>query len=314
MYIYIYISFTPYVDSEIFDDLENALKPHIMKQFFMGYVLRELQQHTEAMEIFDSLEHIFPNSKHVLSEKALISYHTRDFDESQELFEQLRELDPHRLTTMDTYSNILYVKEERSALSFLAHNAIENNKYCPETCCIIGNYYSLKAHHEKAVLYFRRALKLDPDYLSAWTLMGHEYVEMKNTPAAIEAYRRAVDINPRDYRAWYGLGQTYEILQMQYYALHYYRKASTLRPYDSRMWTALGNCFESLERHDNAIDCYERAVRHGDREGIAPRKLGMLHKTKGDHDNAARYFKIYLDTQGDDTFIHSVGGMYIYIL
>lgn len=34
-------------------------------------------------------------------------------------------------------------------------------------------------------MYFRRALKLDRHYLSAWTLMGHEYVEMKNTSAAI---------------------------------------------------------------------------------------------------------------------------------
>lgn len=34
-------------------------------------------------------------------------------------------------------------------------------------------------------MYFRRALKLNRNYLSAWTLMGHEYVEMKNTPAAI---------------------------------------------------------------------------------------------------------------------------------
>lgn len=33
--------------------------------------------------------------------------------------------------------------------------------------------------------YFRRALKLSRHYLSAWTLMGHEYVEMKNPPAAI---------------------------------------------------------------------------------------------------------------------------------
>lgn len=39
--------------------------------------------------------------------------------------------------------------------------------------------------HERAVQYFRRALRLKPDYLSAWTLMGHEYVELKNPPAAI---------------------------------------------------------------------------------------------------------------------------------
>lgn len=61
------------------------------------------------------------------------------------------------------------------------------------------------------------------------TLMGHGFLEMKNTGAAIEAYRRAVDINPRDFRAWYGLGQTYELLQMYFYALYYYRKATTLR-------------------------------------------------------------------------------------
>ena len=57
---------------------------------------------------------------------------------------------------------------------------------------VTGNHYSLRAEHEKAVKYFRRATELDRTYLSAWTLMGHEYVEMKNSHAAIEAYRRAV--------------------------------------------------------------------------------------------------------------------------
>lgn len=57
-----------------------------------------------------------------------------------------------------------------------------------------GNYYSLKNRHDKAVVYFRRALRLNRRYLSAWTLMGHEYVELKNTAAAIEAYRKAVGV------------------------------------------------------------------------------------------------------------------------
>jgi hypothetical protein len=35
--------------------------------------------------------------------------------------------------------------------------------------------------HKRAILYFQRALKLNPQYLSAWTLMGHEYVELMNT-------------------------------------------------------------------------------------------------------------------------------------
>jgi anaphase-promoting complex subunit 8 len=50
---------------------------------------------------------------------------------------------------MDTYSNILYMKEDFATLSGLAHKAVLNDKYRPETCCIIGNYYSLKAQHDK---------------------------------------------------------------------------------------------------------------------------------------------------------------------
>ena len=38
-----------------------------------------------------------------------------------------------------------------------------------------------------------RAIKLDKKFISAWTLMGHEYLEMKNTSAAIESYRTAVE-------------------------------------------------------------------------------------------------------------------------
>ena len=63
------------------------------------------------------------------------------------------------------------------------------------TLNFVGNYYGLRGQHEKAVLYFQRALKLNPNYLSAWTLMGHEYVEIKNTSAAIQAYRQAIGMS-----------------------------------------------------------------------------------------------------------------------
>lgn len=92
---------------------------------------------------------------------------------------------------MDTYSNILYVMGKRAKLSQIAHMYAEIDRNRPETCCLIGNFYSLRGDHSKAIAMFRRALKLDRKYLAAWTLMGHEYVEVSNTHAAIEAYRRA---------------------------------------------------------------------------------------------------------------------------
>ena len=81
------------------------------------------------------------------------------------------------------------------------HTAVRAGKHRPETCCIIGNYYSLKAQHERAVLYFRRALRLNRRYLSAWTLMGHECVFVDRTPAG-RTNDGAAERTPRRFARW----------------------------------------------------------------------------------------------------------------
>jgi len=273
------------------------LPDHWAADFFMAGLCLELQQDEDGLARLQELYEQFPNSTHVIMQSATAHYNLRNFDDAQALFQDLLEHDEFRVDGMDIFSNILYVKECFAELSHLAHRTSQTEKYRPETCCIIGNYYSLKSQHEKAVMYFRRALKLNKNYLSAWTLMGHEFVEMKNPSAAIDAYRRAVDINPRDYRAWYGLGQAYELIMMPYYALYYFRRATQLRPHDARMWCAMGQCHENeqLGMDDAAIQCYKRAVANDDREGIALHKLAKLHERQNDLDGAAHYYALNLE-------------------
>lgn len=52
-------------------------------------------------------------------------------------------MDPYNLDNMDTYSNLLYVREMRVDLAYLAQEASEINKYRVETCCIIGKYLQI---------------------------------------------------------------------------------------------------------------------------------------------------------------------------
>ncbi|ETN19294.1 hypothetical protein, variant [Phytophthora nicotianae INRA-310] len=283
---------SPFTSSE--EEVILATSCPWMFQLFQAHVLLDQQQNDAARALLTSLEDHFPQSTYLLAQQALTSYHIRDFDQSQEQFERLAAQDPHRMESMDVYSNVLYVKEDKTELSRLAHRALKVEKYRPETCCIIGNYYSIKNKHDRAIVYFHRALKLDPNFLSAWTLIGHEYIEMKNTSAAIEAYRHAVDLNVRDYRAWYGLGQAYEILNMFLYSIYYYRKAVAIRPYDARMWCALGGCYEKLNKVDEALACFHRAVNNQDREGIASYHLGRLYAARGRQHEAAKYYLMHL--------------------
>ncbi len=290
-------------------EVEALLKPlsdHWMYHFFCVHTFLENQANEDAIVVMEKLVHgqhegfnsnngFFISSPYLQTQLAVANNNLRDFDTAQAHFTRSAECDPYRLDHMDVYSNILYVKEDKVALSNLAHRAVKLDKYRPETCCVVGNYYSLKGQHEKAVQYFQRALKLDRSYLSAWTLMGHEYLEMRNTAAAIEAYRRAVDINAKDYRAWYGLGQIYEIMNMLLYALFYFQKAVEILPNDPRMWCAMGKCYLGLEKRGNAIRSYERAVANNDFEGVATWELAQLYNEDGDSEKAARCYLRHLE-------------------
>lgn len=276
-------------------DILNSLNlhNHWMKDFFLASTYQELRMQSESLAKYELLQGTFASSNYIQAQIAKAQYSLREFEQVEVIFEELLRNDPYRVEDMDMYSNVLYAKECFSALSYLAHRVFMTDKYRPESCCIIGNYYSLKGQHEKSVIYFRRALKLNKNYLSAWTLMGHEYVEMKNTPAAIDAYRRAVDINPCDYRAWYGLGQAYEMMGMPFYALHYFRKSVFLQPNDSRLWIAMAQCYETEQLHmlEESIKCYERAANCNDREAIALHQLAKLHSELGRAKEAAFFYK-----------------------
>jgi len=272
------------------------LPDHWCRHVFLAHTYLELQQNEQAVEIYFGLSRAgLSNSTYIMAQVAIAFHNMRQVDQAVTYFKQLGEMDPYRLDNLDTYSNLLYVKEQRVELAHLAHRTNMVDKYRTETCCVIGNYYSLRSQHEKAVVYFQRALKLNPGYLSALTLMGHEYMEMKNTHAAIQSYRQAIEVNRRDYRAWYGLGQTYEILKMPFYCLYYYKQAQELRPSDSRMLVALGESYEKLDKTQDAMKCFWKAHCVGDIEGgIALLRLARLYDKNNDQDQAAAAYNQYI--------------------
>ncbi|KAJ3547280.1 hypothetical protein NMY22_g1718 [Coprinellus aureogranulatus] len=268
---------------------------NFLVQLFLVRTLNELQSAAEnELTICDRLlsEEFFPHSMGIMSLRASVLYHLHEYENAELQFDAILRIDPYRVDDIDIFSNILYVQDNKLKLSRLAHDFLNITRDRPEVCCLVGNHYSLRQEHEKAIKYFRRATELDRTYLTAWTLMGHEYVEMKNSHAAIEAYRRAVDINRKDYRAWYGLGQAYELLSMHNYALYYYQHATALRSYDVRLWQAQGSCYEELGRPREAIECYKRALISSElHETLLCLKLARLHTILDERPEAVAYHK-----------------------
>lgn len=291
---------------------------HWVYPFFASHLLAELQCFEEAVAATDALLLACPGNAFARTQKALLAYNMRNFEgreavwflvflfffdidvsfffpASEAAFEAIWRDDPYRISDMDIYSNVLYVRGAKPKLSYLAHRVSKTDRLRPESCCIVGNYYSMRGDHNKALSYFMRALRLHPGFLSALTLMGHEYMELSNAQSAVHCYRRAVELNERDFRAWYALGQAYEILGMNEFAMWYFQKACSLRPHDARMWVALGECFDKVQRPADAIHAFERAVASNDVEGIALRSLAKLHDRQRNPERAAYFYRAHLE-------------------
>lgn len=279
---------------EVFEQLDVPTD-HWIYAHFRAHALNEFQQHQDAVEASLICYEQFPSSTWAIAQVALAQYSIRNYDQAKKMFEALSKLDPLRLENTDTYSNILYVERESERLSLLAQRAVQADRFRPETCCIIANYYSVKSLHEKSIEYFKRAIKMNRRYLEAWTLIGHEFHEIGNHFAAIESYRTAIDVNNRDYRAWYGLGQAYGAIKLFNYASHYYRKAISLRPYDPALWCKFGQHFilgsEVGPRYEEAISCFKNAEKLSPNfSNTALISLARIYKDIGDIDNAITYF------------------------
>ncbi|KAI1118940.1 cell division cycle protein-like protein 23 [Nemania sp. NC0429] len=254
-------------NSRELDSIHAQLQPSLMAFIFSIHCRQELHQTTAALvSDISQLLTIFPRSSFIQSQRALVSYRMNDVLAARSLFAEILLSNPMYLDFLDHYSNVLYKMESKDALAFTAQLASAVDPHRPETCCVVGNYYSLSSRHEEAVGYFRRALLLDRNCAAAWTLLGHEYAKLENFHAAISSYMRAIALNKKDYRAYFGLGQCYGFLERPIMSLDFYRRALALRPGELDIWRALADCLLALSKVPQAISALTTALHYT--EGI----------------------------------------------
>lgn len=201
--------------------------------------------------------------------------------------------------------------KRKPKLASLAQLTTSIDEFHPETCLVVGNYYSCIGKHEKAICLFMRALDLDRKLDSAWMLLGQEYSELDKPHPAIEAYRRAVALDRKDYYSWQGLAHSYQILGLHHFGLYYYSRAAILRPNDEEVWQDLGMCLSHVEEPASAVKALKRALAptisfgldksfadlEGDSKTMNPRilyQLSLLYEQMGNRDEAVAYMQLCL--------------------
>ncbi|CAP33547.1 Protein CBG15203 [Caenorhabditis briggsae] len=300
-------------DIEDADSFATSVESLWMADWFMVLVLQRFQQHSMAIQKAEQLvARGLSGFPMIITKIASCSNARHDHDQAIANFEDVRKMDPYRLTDLHLLSDSLYIRNDHKKLSELAQDVYESHKFRWETCCIVANYHAMRRDSEHAIKFFQRALRLNPGFAALWVLIGHEFMEMKNHAAACVSYRRAIEIDPADHRGWYGLGQMYDIMKMPAYSLYYYQEAQKCKPHDSRLLVALGEVYAKLQEIEDAEKCFTGAYLFGDVEGNALWNLAKLHEKCTDHYKAAQVFEVFLAvyelvTSAEEKVMYAVG-------
>lgn len=214
----------------------------------------------QSISILTGLPEKHRNSGWVLSCIARALYEKTNYNESMKYYEAARKLEPYRMEGMEYYSSALWHLHKEVELSILAKELMDFDQDAPETWCVAGNCYSLQKEHESAIKYLERAIKVDPNFAYAYTLLGHELISAERLDQAMTCFRNAVRLDPRHWNAWCGLGCIYYKNELYYNAELYYKKALKIAPSNPVLMCQLAVVQHACKQSDAAIDTLSRAL------------------------------------------------------
>src|SRR6266542_2603568 len=119
-------------------------------------------------------------------------------------------------------------------------------------------YNSADAHYAQGLVYrdwgrsedeiqaYKQAIKLKPDYTSAYERLGARYLRSKKYAEAIETFKQLSSLKPGDATVPNSIGEAYLELGRLNEAMEAFRQAIRLKPDFGRAFYNLGKCFLAM--------------------------------------------------------------------
>lgn len=197
----------------------------------------------------------------ILHQQGRAHLELNEFAESQRCLELMQSKDPCRLDGLELLSTVYWHLKKEVELSHLSQRALAANRLSPVTWCVVGNCFSLQKDHETALVFFRRALQIDPNFTYIHTLCGYEYMANEDFDKAIVCFRQALRVNERHYNAWYGLGAIFHRQEKFDLAEYHFERAMQLHPASSILLCNLGIAQYANGKAYQALDTLAQAFK-----------------------------------------------------
>ncbi|KAI9271925.1 hypothetical protein BDA99DRAFT_534395 [Phascolomyces articulosus] len=245
--------------------LEKVL---ISMELCMAHCYRHLdtKYYPDATALYKKVLALDPNEISALEGTALIQREGGHFDQALEYFEKVYRLDPTRHIALAEIGWIYCEKEDyEKAIQYITQATELAQEEVAEYYYRLGRVYWAIGGDEntkKAFKYFMQAVKLNPEFASGFTFVGHYYRQVQNDPMrAKKCYQKAFMLDALDTDAAFYLSNYYVQDNETREAEAVFKQVTELAPKTGWAWRRLGYAMMNTNDYAESITCFQKALR-----------------------------------------------------
>lgn len=163
-----------------------------------------------------------------------------------------------------------------------------------------ANLYYNSGEYDSALMYYRLALKIDPDLSSAFQGMGNVKLVRQEYDSSLSYYNKALALDPNDEVSLNGKGLCYFYTQQYDAAIAECKRVLELNSSDEDALALTGDCFYNQELYDSALVYYEPRYALGNRSRLLCHIMAFIYDKKG---QLAKAVPLYEEALTYDTTI-----------
>jgi len=133
-----------------------------------------------------------------------------------------------------------------------------------ETCFNLGYLEFQRRQYERAMIYLRAAVRLNPEHAMTQRYLGHSLFKTKNYKDALAALRKAVDLQPDDKESLFAMGECFHELNQDDQAIRVFSHLRTDPALGPSAALFAGTIHLNQRQFQKAVMDFEIGLRHPD--------------------------------------------------